>query len=136
MAHRHTHPIEGARHSTQILTARLKGAGAANMTNDESAEPGAGEVVSATRTGAGTFNLVFRHPYPKLLAVLRPGHVGDTKGLQVRVTAIDVEAKTATIVCEVPDATQATAGATMVATDPAATDTIYLAWVVRNSNAN
>lgn len=136
MAHRGTHPIEGARTYTHLLTSRLVGAGAADMSVDDADEAGGGEIVSATQTATGTFDLVFRHSYPKLLYVFPVGHVGDTEGLQGRFTAWDPVAKTATIVFEVADGAAASTAATFVATDPAATDTIYLAWMVRNSGAN
>lgn len=120
------YPILGVKTDLQLLTAKLTGAAAADMVNAESANMGGGEVVSATRTGTGTFDLVFRKSYPQLKSVFRPTVVGTTAGLSGRFTAIDVLAKTATLVMEV--------GA--VATDPAATDTVHLQLLVRNSGRN
>lgn len=121
-----THPILGVKDQLHLLTAELTGDGADDMVNAEAENRGAGEVVSATRSGAGTFDLVFRHRYPQLKAILSTEFIGTTAGLRARFTAIDVQAKTATIKCEV-------AG---VATDPAATDSLTLAILVRNSGFN
>jgi len=126
MADRTTHLLRSVKSDMQLLTAKLKGAGGADMTLPESGNMGGGEVASATRTGTGTFSLKFRFIYPELKAWLRPGVIGTTAGLQARLTAIDVTAGTATLVTEVGT----------VATDPASTDEIDLAWLVRNSGFN
>jgi hypothetical protein len=123
---RTTNHIATPKDGCVLLTAQLTGAGGANMVNAEAANLGGGEVVSATRTGAGAFNLVFRNKYPQLKTLFRPMIVGTTAGLGCRFTAIDVKAGTAAVVFEV-------AG---VATDPAATDTAHLQWMVRNSGRN
>lgn len=126
MADRSTHLLRTPKSDVHLLTAALQGAGAANMVNAEAANMGGGEVVSATRTGAGIFNLVFRHSYPELKSVCEPGVIGTTAGLRGRFSAFNAQAKTATLRLEV--------GA--VATDPAATDFVYLTWAVRNSGFN
>lgn len=127
MANRTTYPIVGVKSDEHLLTAELTGAGAAtDMVNAESENLGGGEVVSADYSATGTFNLVFRHSYPQLKSVLGIEIVGTTAGLQGRFTAIDVAAKTATLLLEV--------GAT--ATDPATTDTVYINLLVRNSGFN
>lgn len=126
MANRTVHPITTPKNEVQLITAKLVGAGAAAMTNGESSNLGGGEVASISRSGAGTFALTFRHSYPQLKGGCEPLVVGTTAGLRGRFSAIDVTAKTATLVMEV--------GA--VATDPATTDTVYLALFVRNTNAN
>lgn len=136
MANRTHHVLQGLRSDEVMLTARIKGAGAANMVNDESAEAGAGEIVSAVRTGAGAFTLTFRNSYPKLMHITDPGHLGTTTGLACRILTWDVVNKTATIVIERADGSQATAAATAVATDPAAADTFFFMWIVRNSGRN
>lgn len=126
MANRSTFPIVGLKSDTQLITAKLTGAGAADMVNAESANMGGGEVSSAVRTGTGTFTLTFRKKYPQLKSVWKPATVGTTAGLTGRFSALDVAAGTATLVLEV--------GA--VATDPASTDTVYLNFLVRNSGLN
>ena len=136
MADRTTYEVRTPKSDVQLLTAKLTGAGAADMTNDEAANMGGGEVASATRTGAGTFNLVFRRVYPELKAIVGAVVWGSTHGLRARITAIDVTAGTATVVLETPDATQASEAATMVATDPTTGDHLHLSWLVRNSGFN
>lgn len=126
MADRTTYVLKTPKSDTQLLTAQLTGGGAADMVNAESANMGGGEVVSAVRTGTGAFTITLRKKYPKLKAVQRPCVVGTTSGLDGRFLTFDPVAGTATIVFEVGT----------VATDPATTDTVYLAWVVRNSAFN
>jgi hypothetical protein len=126
MSNRAPFPIETPKDQVHLLFAKLVGAGAANMVNGDSAKMGGGEIVSATRTGTGAFNLVFNHAYPQFHGGARPLHVGTTAGLQCRFTAIDPDAKTASVQFEV--------GA--VATDPAAADTFYFALAYRNSGRN
>lgn len=126
MANRTTYLLSCLKNETQLLTAKLAGAGAADMTLPEAANSGGGEVASAVRTGAGAFTLTFRKKYPALLSILRPGHLGTTAGLTVRFLTLDPAAGTATIVCEV--------GA--VATDPAVGDFLFLNWLVRNTGRN
>lgn len=118
MAHRSTHPLDARKHSSVLIDAKLTGAGAADMTADD------GDVVSATRTGAGIFDLVFRHKYPTGVMPFKPGIVGTTTGLSAILTAWDPAAGTATIKFSVGS----------VATDPATTDEVYLALLVRNSD--
>lgn len=126
MAQRFGYQLTTPKNEVQLITAKLTGAGAANMVNAESANFGGGEVVSTARSGTGTFALTLRNSYPQLKGGMEPLVVGTTAGLRARFSAVDVQAKTATLVCEV--------GA--VATDPATTDTIYIALLVRNTNAN
>jgi len=109
-----------------LITAELTGAGAADMTNAESADFGGGEVSAATRTGAGKFTLTFRKKYPQLKAGMAPLVVGTTDGLVAQFASIDLSAGTAALETYV--------GSTP--TDPASTDTIYLCLIARNSGRN
>jgi hypothetical protein len=84
------------------------------------------DIVSATYSATGTYDLVLRHSYPALKSDLGVTVNGTTAGLKGRFTAIDVVAKTATIIFEV--------GAT--ATVLAATDIAYINLLCRNSGAN
>jgi hypothetical protein len=125
MADRTTYPICGLKTDLQLVTAKLVGGGAADMTNGESSNMGAGEVVTAARTGAGKFTLTFRNRYPQLKSCWF-GVVGTTDGLIAQFASIDVNAKTAALEIYV--------GSTP--TDPATTDTVFVNLLVRNSNFN
>ena len=122
MAHRSGSPLETPRRETKILFAKATGAGAADLVVDASADNK--DLESATRTGAGVFDLVFRHKYPEEVCPLSPGVVGTTTGLVAIFTAWDSQAGTATVKFSVGG----------VATDPAATDLIHFAFVVRNTD--
>lgn len=102
MANRETFDVESPRSDVQIVNLSLKGAGAADMVPQASANGIKSDCVTATRTGAGTFSLAFRHAYAELLAVI-PTSRGATAGLKPRISAIDVTAKTATLVVETFD---------------------------------
>lgn len=119
MAHRTHYPVDASKPDVKLVYASGVGAGAADLTALDD------DLVSATRTGAGTFNLVFRHAYPRRLAYAVKV-VGTTAGLEGKFSAWDAAAKTATLVLAV--------GA--VATDPASTDTIMITLHVRNTRAN
>lgn len=123
MASRSTHPLNTVKSDCHLVTAKLVGAGAADMTIPETAS----EIVSCTRSGAGVFALVFRHSYPELKSIvgLNFGPRG-TDGLKASLSAIDVTAKTATLQVEV----------NTTDTDPATTDTLYITLLVRNSGRN
>lgn len=124
MANRTTYPLSTPRSEAQIITAKLVGAGAANMVVSESTN---GEIVSATRSGAGVFSIVFRHSYPELKAILGLNFgPRATDGLKASFSAIDVKAKTATLQIEV----------NTTDTDPASGDTLHIALLVRNSGRN
>lgn len=127
MADRATFPIVGVKDQLHLITAELTGGGAAtSLVNAESANMGAGEIVSATYTATGKYDLVFRHRYPQLKAFMAPGFVGTTDGLVGQLSEIDVQAKTAKLEVYV--------GSTP--TDMATTDTVYLTFLVRNSGFN
>lgn len=126
MANRGSNLLKTPKDAVQLLFAKLTGAGAANMVNADSAKMGGGEIVSATRTGTGAFDLVFAHAYPQFHGGARPLHLGTTAGLSCRFTAIDPDAMTASVQFEV--------GA--VATDPAATDSFFFTLAYRNSGRN
>lgn len=123
MAHRSTHPLETVKDNCTLVTAKLVGAGAANMTIPETNS----EIVSCTRSGAGVFALVFRHSYPELKAIvgLQFGPRA-TDGLKASFSAIDVTAKTATLQVEV----------NTTDTDPASGDTLHINLLCRNSGRN
>jgi len=122
MAHRTTYPIDGTKSDEQLVTAKLTGAGAANMTIPETAS----DIVSCTRTDTGDFSVVFRHAYPELKSDLGIAVRGSTAGLQARWVSLDVAAKTGSFTVEV--------GATP--TDPAVGDFISINLLVRNSGRN
>lgn len=123
MAHRTHYSLNTVKSDCVVVTAKLVGAGAANMTIPETAS----EIVSCTRSAAGVFALVFRHSYPELKAILGLsfGPRG-TDGLKASFSAIDVTAKTATLQVEV----------NTTDTDPATTDTLHIALLCRNSGRN
>ena len=119
--------MDGCKSEQVHLTAKLTGAGAADLAYPDSAEPGAGEIVSATRTGVGVFTIVFRHKYPELKAAPCLRFVSSvSQCLNGWFTAIDVSAGTGTLVIY----------SSAAPADPAATDTIYIDWIVRNSGRN
>lgn len=117
-------PLETKKSDCRLLTARLVGAGAADMTIPETAS----EIVSCTRSGgAGVFAIVFRDSYPELKSIVGLNFgPRATDGLKASFSAIDVVAKTATLQVEV----------NTTDTDPAAGDTLYINLLVRNSGAN
>ncbi len=122
MAHRTNYPVSTSKSEVEFLEARMTGAAAANLT----APTQPGEIVSGARTGAGNFDLVFRNKYPQGLVPFSPGIVGTTTGLVAIFTAWAPEAGTASVRFSVGG----------VATDPAATDSIRFAFMVRNSGRN
>ncbi|HLZ48457.1 MAG TPA: hypothetical protein VKR80_07395 [Candidatus Limnocylindria bacterium] len=83
-------------------------------------------IVSATHTATGTYAIVLDKSYPQLKHVVAFLVNGTTASLEAFVTAIDVTAKTATIVTSVGG----------VATDMGTNDTLYLKLSVRNSGRN
>ncbi len=123
MANRTTHPLDTVKSQCHLVTASLVGAGG---TDDLVVPETASDIISAAYVSTGTYDIVFRHSYPELRSVLDCPCVGTTAGLRGRFTAIDVTAKTATIVFEVA------ATATVLAT----TDTAYINLLCRNSGAN
>jgi hypothetical protein len=124
-ANRSTYIIETPRTSVHLLFANLIGGGAGNLTLSTQ-EALNGEVISGTRTGAGKYDLVFRYSYPELKHAPGFTFVGTTDGLNGQCSAFDAVAGTASIEIYV--------GSTP--TDLATTDTVYIAWAVRNSGAN
>lgn len=123
MAHRTTYSLDATRSDCTLVTAKLVGAGAANMAIPETG----GDIVSCTRSGVGVFALVFRHAYPELKAIVGLNFgPRATDGLKASFSAIDVAAKTATLQVEV----------NTTDTDPASGDTLHIALLVRNSGAN
>lgn len=122
MANRTTYPVSTPKSDTTLVTASLVGAGGTDNLVCETN----GDIVTATYSATGTYTIAFRHSYPQLKSVVGLELVGTTAGLQARFSAIDVTAKTATIVFEVAGA------ATVLAT----TDTCYVNLLCRNSGAN
>lgn len=120
MAHRSTHPLDARRHSSVIIDSKMTGAAAADLVAVD------GDISSAVRSATGVFALTFRHKYPQGITPFSPGIVGTTTGLVAIFTAWDPAAGTATAKFSVGG----------VATDPAATDSIRFAFLVRNSNKN
>ena len=124
MAHRSDHPVNTPRAETKLLFATMQGAGAANLVPASGLE--CSDIISATLNGTGNFDIVFRHKYPGELCPVSPGIVGTTTGLVAIFTAWDSQAGTASVRFSVGG----------VATNPAATDTLYFCFAVRNSNKN
>lgn len=123
MANRTTYPLDTVKSDCHLVTAKLVGAGAANMTIPETAS----EIVSCTRSGAGVFALVFRHSYRELKSIVGLNFgPRATDGLKASFSVIDVAAKTATLQVEV----------NTTDTDPASGDTLYINLLVRNSGRN
>lgn len=125
MAHRTHNPVETPRTEVKLLFANAIGGGSGNCTFS-TAEGRNGEIVSMTRSSAGTYAVVFRHPYPELKKAPAFSFVGVTQNMNGRCSAIDVAAKTATFVFCI--------GGTP--TDIPTTDTVYVEWTVRNSGKN
>lgn len=125
MAERIHRPYEHAKYKAIELTARLKGGGAAA---DLSVEDGSGqlpsEIVSATYSSTGTFTVVFRNKYYRLLKAPSFSFVGPNGGMTGKCTAIDVQAGTATFLISY----------STTPTDPSTSDYIYVAWTVSNGS--
>jgi hypothetical protein len=113
-------PVQSNLHEVKVVAGTFVGNAAASPTVVS------GAVASVVRTGAGLYTVTFRAPYVSLVNPLLSA-VGPTK-LSVRATAhaITAAVPTMTIECTTP------AG---VATDAAVTDTIYMTFLARNSNA-
>lgn len=118
-------PVETPRTMVKLLYAHATGGGSGNCTFD-TAEGLNGEIVSMTRSSAGTYAVVFRFVYPELKDAPRFSFVGATQNMNGRCSAIDVTAGTATFVFCI--------GGTP--TDIPTTDTVYVSWAVRASGKN
>jgi hypothetical protein len=123
MAERTHRELETSKHKAVVLFAKLTGAGAADLTVSDTGGQLPSEIVSATRTGVGTFTIAFRYKYNRLLAAPTFSFVGTNPGMQGKCTAIDVSAGTATFLISY----------STTPTDPASTDTIYITWTASNS---
>lgn len=127
MANRIHRLLETVKDKAVLLTAKLTGGGVGlSLVNADSANQGAGEVVSAVWSATGKYTVTFRHAYFELLAPLTPCTVGTTDGLVGQYSAFNPVTKTAALELYV--------GSTP--TDAATTDTIFLTWIVRNSGRN
>lgn len=99
--------------------AKLTGGGAStSLVNADSANRGAGEIVSATWTSTGTYAVVFRHAWPAMLYPPVEKFVGATADFNMQISAIDLAAGTATFVFN--------SGTTP--TDVPTTTDVYLRW--------
>jgi hypothetical protein len=125
MANRTTYPIETPRTAVHQLYAHATGGDSGSPTLDAN-ESLNGEIVSWTRTGTGTYAIVFRYSYPEIKAAPRFSFVGVTQNMNGRCSAIDVTAQTATFVFCI--------GGTP--TDIPSTDVVYVMWATRNSGKN
>lgn len=126
MAQRTHHSAQTSKSEVINLFAKLVGAGAADLVVQTGTDTnGPDDIVSATRTGVGTFTIVFRHKYPKLIGAPVFSFVTTSGQLDMSgtCTAIDVAAGTATFAF----------GYSTTPADPAATDAIYVTWAVRNT---
>lgn len=117
--------IETPRTEVKQLFATLNGAAAADLT-PVTAESANGEIVSATRTGAGVYNVTFRYGYPQLKQAPTCSFIAATAGLIGSFSAFDVVNGTGTL--------RTFVGSTP--TDVGAGDQISIAWSVRNSGKN
>lgn len=125
-ANRTVSPVMTPRTETQILYAHLNGAGAADLTLDAQ-EALNGEILSATRTGAGVYTIAFRYVYPELKqAPVASFGPSVTAGIDGVFSAINIAAGTGTLTTFVGN----------TPTDLAVGDVIYLCWSVRNSGKN
>lgn len=126
MAHRKHRPYEHAKYKAIELTARLRGGGAAAdlSVEDDGDASLPSEIVSATYASTGTFTVVFRHDYYRLLKAPVFSFVGPNGGMNGKCTAIDVQAKTATFLIAY----------STTPTDPSTSDYIYVSWTVSNGS--
>lgn len=120
------HPVSGLKSDLVMCTARLTGAGAADLVNADSALLGGGEITAGVRTGAGKYTIAFRRKFPELKCAPLGTNVGTTDGIVMQWSAIDITAGTGSLEIYV--------GSTP--TDLAATDTIHLLWIARDSGKN
>jgi len=93
-----SYPVSSTKRGIKLVHAILQGAGAGNLVV---VNPNgfAADVLTATRSSAGTFALTFRHKHIRLLDSWL-GHQGVTAGLSPRFSAIDVTLGTATLITE------------------------------------
>lgn len=123
------HPITTLRtYVHECFSTMVGGGAAANLTISDSGTNGGGEIVSATRTGAGTYAVVFQRKWPALHQAPSFSFVdtGAQAGQTGYCTAIDVTAGTATFVFSVNG----------TPTDLTTTTTIYANWAVRTVSKN
>lgn len=125
MAHRtNNSQINHTLAEVELMTGRMTGNGANDL------QFGAGDVLTGARQGTGDFILTFRHKYPQGLVPLPPAIVATAGTATVGLVGVwktwDPAAGTARV--------QFSVGA--AATDPAATDSIRFAFLVRNSGRN
>ena len=126
MAQRIHRDFKHVKHGAIALTARLRGAGAADLSVEDDGETALpSEIVSATRTGVGTFTVVFRHKYPSRLGFPIFSFLGPNGGMNGKCTAYDPAAGTATFLIAYNS----------TPTDPTTADYIDVAWTVSNSGA-
>jgi hypothetical protein len=124
MAERTHRELETPKHKAVVLFARLTGGGAASsLVVADTGGQVPSEIVSATYSATGTFTVVFRYKYVRLLEAPVFSFVGTNPGMQGKCTAIDVSAGTATFLISY----------STTPTDPATTDSIYVKWTVANS---
>jgi len=126
------HPLSTPRTYAVTLFAKLTGGGAAaDMVNADSALNGGGEIVTAVRSGLGTYTVTFRKVWSQLIMAPDFTFVDATAtniaGVDGAVTAIDVTAGTATFVFSQNSTTLI---------DIPSTTTVYVNWTVRASSKN
>lgn len=124
-ASRTTSPVATPRTDVHLLFASLVGAGTSNPTFPTQ-EALNGEILSATRTNTGKWDVTFRYTYPELKQAPVFSFVGTTDGLIGQCSAIDINAGTASFEFYV--------GSTP--TDLATTDTVFISWAARFSGRN
>lgn len=126
MANRSTHPVAHPKNEVVIITAKLQGAAAAVLVENDSS-PFASEVKSITRNGVGDHTIQLRHRHGEILAVAGAEVVGiaaeGTSDLKAKVHSVDPHAGTFDVITRVA----------AVATDLAATEELHITLVMRNT---
>lgn len=125
-----SHVVEMTRPESRILVSHFTGNGTGNPTFD-TAQAAHGPILSITRTGTGTYAVVFREFYPALTAAPSFAFVG-TLPFTGRCSAIAYGTDPAT---DPPTATFVfSVGA--FETDLPTTTQVFATWIVRNSARN
>lgn len=122
---RYPHQVTRA-HVVECFATLTGGGVGTSLVNADSADPGSGEIVSATWSSTGTYTIVFRKTWPEILYYPEATFLAATADFNMQVSAIDVTAGTATFVFN--------SGTTP--TDVATTITVSIRWVVRSTSKN
>jgi hypothetical protein len=121
-----TNPLSTIKTDSILFTAKLVGTGAGTALAVADPTAANSEIVSITFVSTGIHDVVLRRSFPQLLSLFPIPTLGTTVGLSGNWVSFDPVAKTARIRLTVGNAV----------TDAAATDNVFLNWVVRNSGKN